>query len=227
RALRRLKRYLEIVRVKMHPAGVAQPAAEESQAGNERHRRFRVEDRPAVSRFLESVAKENREFHTGVAQSKLHVGANAGHEALDLSASPEVLREAEEDPGRLPPSLLSSLDSLLATLDRNFSNMLAVQPPGAPGFMLLSEQRKHPGLGEDLDSLMRPLDTEKSPDHWDQEHTAVRASVLHQGGTGEDRSLKNSHGGKLPAYRKELGEVNRLLTDLLFELNRRKAQWTS
>ncbi|CAN7989772.1 unnamed protein product, partial [Ixodes pacificus] len=121
-ALRRFKRYLEIVRVKMHPGGQAQPAAEAPVPGAERHEWFRVEDRQAVSSFLESVARENLEFPTGVAYSKLHVGDHAEPGTLALSGSAEASQK--EEPRRLAPSLLSSLNALLTSLDGNFSNLL-------------------------------------------------------------------------------------------------------
>ncbi|KAG0423903.1 hypothetical protein HPB47_000341 [Ixodes persulcatus] len=134
-ALRRLKRYLEIVRVEMHPGGQAQPAAEAPVLGAERHKWFWVEDRQAVSRFLESVARENLEFHTGVAHSKLHVGDHAEPGTLALSGSAEASQKGE--PRRLKPSLLISLNALLTSLDGNLSNLLTVESPTGPHIMML------------------------------------------------------------------------------------------
>ncbi|CAN7975637.1 unnamed protein product, partial [Ixodes persulcatus] len=235
-ALRRLKRYLEIVRVEMHPGGQAQPAAEAPVLGAELHKRFWVEDRQAVSRFLESVARENLEFHTGVAHSKLHVGDHAEPGTLALSGSAEASQKGE--PRRLKPSLLISLNALLTSLDGNLSNLLTVDLIGPFDRRSPTRMKRHrgsvgqyrkqlPSLGEGMDSLLDPLNPKSGLDHWDNEHTDVRGSVLHQGDPGDGAPLKKSHAGSVPAYKKELREVNRLLLDLLTELDHRKVQWTS
>ncbi|KAG0423902.1 hypothetical protein HPB47_000340 [Ixodes persulcatus] len=88
-------------------------------------------------------------------------------------------------------------------------------------------RKQLPSLGEGMDSLLDPLNPKSGLDHWDNEHTDVRGSVLHQGDPGDGAPLKKSHAGSVPAYKKELREVNRLLLDLLTELDHRKVQWTS
>lgn len=175
-----------------------------------------------MSRFLDPVPKQNQEFHTAVAQSKLHVGDDAD---LELVGKPDTTSGKQ-----LPLSLFSSFNSLLSRLDSNLSNLLTVGPINSGGQVLPKKRRSSaelPRLGDGLDSLVVPLDTKKGRGRWEQSQGNAKASILHQVGDTDTEALKESHGGNLPGYKEELREVNQLLAQLLFELNRRKAQWAS
>lgn len=254
KVLRRLKRYLEIVRVKVHP-GEAKTLDALTVGDRENPNNI------PTSQFLEPVPHDNREFHTGVAQSKLHASRDSVLKPRPLQTNPNRRLKGKEKgrpntgqgpgsadiPVDIPPSLLESLSSLLSSLDTGLADIVAgaAHSNGSSRTLVRRERpiieehlvQQHPEkLPHGMEELVEQLDR-KSKRKWAYEKTDALGEMHHVSHLAPNENgvistnerdtqvLKKIHHYNVPAYKHELREAREMLEKLQSELDKRKTRW--